>query len=154
MLGSKQKVSNRFYPKDIEKFMYEPTKDNFEIVYSNHFGEGVVAVRDFYEGDILFRFTGNIRHTQSIFTLQINEGLYVEDPYFMWKILHSCNPVAKVDMSKCEFRAIKDIKVGDYITMDYETTEDYLYQKFTCLCNSANCKGTIKGKSNALNKLK
>lgn len=50
-------------------------------------------------------------------------------------------------MTIVEFRAIKGIKAGDYITMDYETAEEILYQKFSCLCNSFNCRGIIVGKA-------
>ena len=147
MIDTKQKVDNRFYPYFIEEFMYEPTKDDFKIVEDSLRGKGVIAVRDFKKGEILFRFTGEIQSTQSIFTLQINENTYIEDPYFMGRILHSCNPVAEVDMNKFEFRALMDIKAGDYITMDYDTTEDILYQMFSCLCNSSNCRGIIAGKA-------
>jgi hypothetical protein len=144
----KQLLENdlRFYPDYIIAHEYEPTRDKFDIIYHPVCGEGVVSKTFFNAGDILFRFDGNLLNEQTLFTLQKNIGLYIEDPLFMGKVLHSCNPNASVDMTKQEFRALRDIPSGDFITMDYETTEDELFQSFFCQCGSSNCRGNILGR--------
>lgn len=139
-------MENRFYPFQVAKFENEPITEDFEMVENELYGKGIISKRNFKKGDLLFRFSGEILSHQTLFTLQINEGIFIEDPYFMGRILHSCEPSAIVDMKKLEFWATKEINIGEYITMDYETTEDQLFQEFHCLCNSENCRKMIRGK--------
>jgi hypothetical protein len=82
----------------------------------------------------------------SIHTLQKKQGAYIEAPYFMRKILHRCDPNTTVDMEEQVFWASKDIRPGDLIMMDYESTEDKLYRSFHCQCGSRNCRKLILGR--------
>jgi hypothetical protein len=136
----------RFYPDCIAKHKNEPTKDKFFIATDPKFGQGVVAKVFFRKGELLFRFDGTILDYQTLFTLQKEKGVYIEDPYFMGKILHSCDPNTIVDIKKQLFWASKDIKSGDFITMDYESTEDELFRSFHCQCGSEKCRGLISGR--------
>ncbi|WP_347400953.1 SET domain-containing protein-lysine N-methyltransferase, partial [Bacillus thuringiensis] len=90
-------------------------------------GQGVKAKKSFKKGCLLFRFFGKTRDFQTLYTLQLQKGIYIEDPYFMGRILHSCEPNAYVTMETQEFWALRDIDMGEYITMDYLQTEDKLY---------------------------
>ncbi|MCC7429886.1 SET domain-containing protein-lysine N-methyltransferase [bacterium] len=139
-------MKRRFYPNSIPTNPFEPTTDKFQIVGSSEKGEGVISLTDFEIGDIVFVFNGEILSEQTLFTLQIEEGVYIHDPYVMGKVLHSCDPNTSCDIQKRTFTAIKPIKNGDFITMDYETTEDILFRPFTCGCQSPNCRGLISGK--------
>lgn len=136
----------RFYPETFPRFINEPTKDKFNLITSNEFGDGIVCKVPFRKGDIVFQFDGNLRNDQTLYTLQKSPNIYIEDQYFMGKSLHSCNPNTIVNMETQEFIAARDIQAGEYITMDYETTEDELFRKFYCECKSANCRGYIRGK--------
>ncbi|MEW9668404.1 hypothetical protein [Ammoniphilus sp. 3BR4] len=138
--------SKRFYPPSITPHEHEPTRDKFDIIQRDAFGEGVVSKIKFQAADLLFRFSGTPLPYQTLYTLQKQRGLYIEDPYFMGKILHSCDPNTFVNMETQEFWAIKDIFPGDFITMDYEATEDELYRSFECTCGSQKCRKRIKGK--------
>ncbi|KRF43769.1 hypothetical protein ASG93_02310 [Paenibacillus sp. Soil787] len=137
---------DRFYPNHFDHHPNEPTKDKFAISYDQKYGEGVMAKMFFRKGELLFRFHGTLLDYQTLYTLQKKQGLYIEDPYFMGKILHRCDPNTTVDMEEQVFWASKDIRPGDLITMDYESTEDKLYRSFHCQCESRNCRKLISGK--------
>ncbi|RMG75014.1 MAG: SET domain-containing protein-lysine N-methyltransferase [Chloroflexi bacterium] len=137
---------SRFYPDIFPVFEYEPTTDKFAIQrISDGVGEGVVALVDFEPGDIVFRFTGIFSAEITQFTLQVNEHLHLHDPIFMGKILHSCDANCTVDMETRTFTAVKPIKAGDFVTMDYAQTEAHLYRNFECCCGAPNCRGYVTG---------
>ncbi|PJF45145.1 MAG: SET domain-containing protein-lysine N-methyltransferase [Phototrophicales bacterium] len=136
----------RFYPEFFPTFEHEPTTDKFAIQrVSDGVGEGVVALVDFEPGEIVFRFTGIFSAEITQFTLQVNDHLHLHDPFFMGKILHSCDPNCTVDMETRTFTAIRPIKAGDFVTMDYAQTEARLFRSFECSCGAANCRGYITG---------
>jgi tyrocidine synthetase-3 len=136
----------RFYPDFYPTFEYEPTTDRFEIRHvGDSVGEGVVALVDFAPGEIVFRFTGVFSSTVTLFTLQVNDSLHLHDPFFMGKILHNCDPNCSVDMQTRTFTAVKPIKAGEFVTMDYAQTEARLYRNFPCSCGAANCRGYVMG---------
>ena len=140
----------RFYPDFYPEFAYEPTTDHFEIRYiGDGVGQGVVALTAFEPGDIVFRFTGIFSSEITLFTLRVNDHLHLHDPFFMGKILHSCDPNCHVDMQTRTFTAIKPIRPGDFVTMDYAQTEAVLYRPFECACRAPNCRGLITGYAEA-----
>lgn len=114
--------------------------------YTQRFGEGVVSKTFFGKGELIFRFDGTVLNHQTLYTLQKRPGVYIEDPFFVGKILHSCDPNTTVDMDNQTFWATRDIQSGDFITMDYESTEDQLFRSFHCQCGSHHCRGHIVGK--------
>lgn len=136
----------RFYAGFCDAYPYEPTKDRFQVVSTEEKGEGLAALERFEPGEIVFVFNGRLLAEQNLFTLQIRPGEYIEDPYVMGKVLHSCDPNMVADMETRTFRAVKAIKPGDFLTMDYETTEDALFRKFECGCGAPSCRGLIQGK--------
>lgn len=134
--------SSRFYPDSVPSFPLEPTRNKFAIQpISDDCGEGVVALKSFKKGEVLFAFTGFYTGEITLFTLQVKPGLYLHDPFFMGKILHRCDPNCDVDMEKRIFTARRDIKPGEWVTMNYEQTEDRLFRPFTCNCGGTPCKG-------------
>lgn len=137
---------SRFYPEIFPEFEYEPTTDKFVIQrISDGVGEGVVALVDFEPGDIVFRFTGVFSADVTLFTLRVNDHLHLHDPIFMGKILHCCDANCTVDMQTRTFTAVKPIKAGDFVTMDYAETEAHLYRDFECSCGADNCRGFVQG---------
>lgn len=136
----------RFYPDFIPPFANEPTKERFEIRHiGDGVGEGVVSLVEFQPGDVIFQFTGTFSNEITQFTLQVADGLHLHDPFFMGKILHSCDPNAIVNMQTRTFTAIKPIQPGDFVTMDYAQTEAHLYKNFECCCGAPNCRGYVMG---------
>ncbi len=136
----------RFYPDTFPSFAYEPTTDHFAIRFiGDGVGQGVVALRNFEPCATVFRFTGVFSSEITLFTLRVNDWLHLHDPFFMGKILHSCDPNCHVDMETRTFTAIKPIKSGDFVTMDYAQTESVLYRPFECACGAANCRSLVVG---------
>ncbi|MCI0709197.1 MAG: SET domain-containing protein-lysine N-methyltransferase [Chloroflexi bacterium] len=140
-------LSYRFYPDELPPFPNEPTRDRFEIVRGDDMvGEGVRSRATFLPGEIVFQFTGFYVSEITQFSLQVHSGLHLHDPYFMGKILHSCDPNTVVNMDQRRFIAVKPIEAGDFVTMDYAQTEDYLFKTFMCNCDAPNCRGLVTGR--------
>lgn len=136
----------RFYPDAVPLFKYEPSCDDFEIRrISDTIGQGVIALKPFRKGEIVAAFTGFLTDTITQFTLQLNRRSHIHDPYFMGKILHSCDPNMVCDIKKRIFIALKDITAGEPVTIDYAHTEVILFKPFHCSCGSANCRGYVTG---------
>ncbi len=136
----------RFYPNSLPSFPNEPTPENFEIrKISDSVGEGVVAQSCFTKGEIVCAFSGYFVETITQFSLTVGTDLHIHDPYFMGKILHSCDPSLHCDMTRRLFIAKRDIQPGDIITMDYDQTEPHLFRPFHCSCGAENCRGFIAG---------
>ncbi len=133
---------SRFYPEHVPPFPHEPNPSHFAIhPIGENVGEGIVALKAFETGQIVFSFTGFYMSEQTLFTLQVEPGLFLHDPYFMGKALHRCDPNCTVDMQKRTFTARRPIMPGEWITMNYEQTEDELFRSFVCVCGDAPCAG-------------
>lgn len=143
----------RFYPAAIPEFLHEPSFQDFKIVKKDDAtGEGIISLTYFKANDIVCRFQGKIVYQTTLYSLQLNETQHIHDPYFMGKILHACNPNLSCDMQQQTFTALRSIKPNDFLTMDYEQTEDVLFRPFHCQCGSKNCKGWIAGRKQQLMK--
>ncbi|MEQ8734237.1 MAG: SET domain-containing methyltransferase [Rhodospirillaceae bacterium] len=136
----------RFYPDSVAPYLYEPTREKFDILtMGDGRGEAVVALAHFKPGDTVFVFAGVAVPDITLFTLQLSENTHIHDPFFMGKVLHSCAPNCRVVMTERRFIAVQDIAPGDCITMDYNSTEDRLFRGFQCRCGSPDCQGMIRG---------
>ena len=66
------------------------------------------------------------------------------DPAKPYKFLnHSCNPSVGIK-GKITLVALRDMKEGDEITIDYSTIEGDPLWKMNCACKSANCRKLIR----------
>ena len=138
--------NNRFYQGYCEPFAHEPTRDKFKIVETGEQDEGVVSLSRFEPGDVVFAFCGDIVDTPSMHTMQVGTGRHLLDTRFLWKVLHSCEPNMRCDVAKSCFYACKRIEPGQFISFDYETTEDLITSRFTCKCGAPACRSNIVGK--------
>ena len=139
----------RFYPSYVPVFDYEPLRDYFTILKSpEEIREGVVSLISFEKEDLICKGTGFFLPFQTLHSLQYKEKeVYIHDPMFIGKLLHSCDPNARLEMNDFSLIALKPIKCFETITVDYNDTEAVLYQSFQCTCGSINCKGYIEGYS-------
>ena len=137
----------RFYPEAVPEFDGEPTAEKFAIrqIGSTH-GQGVVALKEFQPGDLVFRFTGFYSSAVTQFSLQVAPGSHLHDPFFMGKILHRCDPNCDVDMAARTFTARRVIAAGDWVTMDYNQTESRLFKPFHCDCGDIPCRVGARGR--------
>lgn len=139
-------MNKRLYPDFIPPFNNEPDSDHLRVINTSEKGEGLITLVPYKAGEVIFCFTGALLSEQTLYTLQLTSGLYIHDPIVMGKVLHCCDPNTVCDMSTRTFTALKDIEEGEFITMDYETTEDVLFRPFHCSCGARNCRGLIRGK--------
>lgn len=135
------------YPAHLPAETFEPQAEDFRVVdVDESRGQGVLVLRSFRRGDILFRMKGHLSSEMTLFSLQMAPGLHLDDPYFAGKVLHSCNPNSRLDVSTRLFTALRYIEAGELLTMDYEETEDELFRSFNCSCGEPNCRGEIAGR--------
>lgn len=123
-----------------------PSLADFEIL-KNRTGKAVaaVALREFPRISRICRVSGHLLPYRCRHTRQLVPGVHVYDPRFCGLLRHSCDPNVFLDLSELWLWALKDIRKGDGLTMDYAATEDKLLRQFACRCGSHNCRGWITG---------
>ncbi|MCM1286884.1 MAG: SET domain-containing protein-lysine N-methyltransferase [Clostridium sp.] len=118
---------------------------------------GMFAKEYIRKGEIVYIKGGHILTRKELFSSStINSYLPISDDYFVGAISHdeetdvklynnhSCEPNCGVH-GEITFIAIKDIKVGEELTIDYAfiDNEDY---SFECHCGSTCCRHIITGR--------
>ena len=126
-------------------------------------GYGIYTVRAINKGEIIFKGEGR---SQRIITKRfveknwnedekmhfrryaypVSEELFIlwdEDPSEWAPQNHSCDPNTAFD--GLNVLAIKEIKNGEELTLDYAQFLDENMEPFQCRCGSANCRGLIMG---------
>ncbi|MHC8323993.1 lysine methyltransferase [Pseudomonas sp. GB2N2] len=139
--------SNGIYPfVELPLRLGYPSKDEFEIIYdARRSAIAVAALREFPRLTRACRFSGHLLPYRSRHTRQMAPGIHVYDPRFLGLLNHSCDPSVFPDMSEMQLWALKDIKNGDRLTMDFAATEDKLQRQFACRCGCPCCRGWIMG---------
>ncbi len=120
-------------------------------------GLGLFATRDIEQGELLAIKGGRLVDTDTLTdNLEIINGSHVQvapDIYItgltkeeidntLIGYNHSCDPNAYIH-GQIEIKAMKGIKKGDEVTIDYATGYTTSNQFFKCLCNSPNCRKYI-----------
>lgn len=118
--------------------------------------KGMFAKVDIIKGEIVYIKGGHILTKGEMFSSSvINSYLPISDDYFIGAITadeeqevklynnHSCDPNCGMH-GEITFIALKDIKVGEELTIDYAfiDNEDYSFQ---CCCGSPICRHIITG---------
>jgi len=115
-------------------------------------GKGLVALEDIAKGETIRYLNGAIHVKKNTTKKEAEEGpnwividkaLSVDpDSYFEF-VNHSCDPSASItDFVKCV--AIRDIKKGEEVTIDYATVEDNRFWSMPCSCGASNCREIIR----------
>jgi len=120
-------------------------------------GEGIFAGESIPKGTIIFYYSSNDVYVSqkefqcsSRFEKQQICKFGVEDEFGKWIVTdgdanHSCDANILsmfVDGLYCDV-AVKDIRIGEEITIDYGLFYSSFPWKMTCRCNSYNCRGII-----------
>lgn len=133
--------------------------ERFEVRTVEGKGRGVFARRDLHAGLRLFVCSGYITDMKNIteMCLQLDANVFLEGVgEFDDFINHSCDPncVIRFEDETPVLFVLNDMKEGEELTFDYNTTEWDLHEQevsvqkdivFSCLCGSAKCVGDIKG---------
>ena len=111
---------------------------NVKIKETKKGAKGLFASQPIEKGKIILVLQGEKFSKPSRTSIQIGDK-HIEDPEGGY-INHHCDPTAeiKINSSFVGFNLVtakKDIKKGDEITFDYETTEEVMVAPFKCECH-------------------
>ncbi len=129
------------------------SESNLIISHSKVEGSGVFANKDFGKGDKIFLFSDKIieiQHKKGCDCkicrrcIQIGQSnwLYPKKNSPGWNLNHNCDPSCYINKDN-HICALKNIKKGEEITIDYSTTNCDESWSMKCLCNSKNCRKLI-----------
>ncbi len=157
--GKKSTLDNHIYP---DNFLNQPhvsilerdllpKSTDIEKIETSECGLGIRSLRDFKRGELIGSFAGTLTPELLQHSLQVQPGMNIVDPFFVGFLQHDCDPNCALDMKNQRAYALKDIKAGDFISMDYATTEDRLFNQFMCSCDAPNCRLWITGRAEQIN---
>lgn len=112
-------------------------------------GRAVIARTAFRAGAWMARFDGVTVGYMTQHSLQKTARLHIFDTYFVGLLAHACEPNAVLDMDRQNLHALRAIRLGDLLTIDYDSTEDELFAPFACHCGAASCRSVIRGRRHA-----
>ena len=113
----------------------------------SEYGLGVRTLIPRHRSEVIHRFTGVVTPELRQHTLQVSPGLHISETKIIGFLSHSCEPDCRLDMERSELVALRDIRPGDLLTIDYAETEDVLYRQFACHCGAAVCRHWITGRA-------
>ncbi len=123
-------------------------------------GRGVMATQPIAPGEVVAVKGGHIVERQTLLSLPeqlqnseigIADGLHLAalhaDEYedVMLFFNHCCDPNIGLD-GNTVFVAMREVSVGDELTIDYAMIDDHEDERMVCRCATANCRGTITGR--------
>ena len=119
---------------------------NWIIKNSEKEGSGIFANNEFKKNKLVFIFSGNIINWSkaNYKSLQIGKNKFINpDKNNPGEFLnHSCNPNCGIkNLNK--ITAMKNIKPGEEILIDYSTTIGHKYE-IECNCKDSNCRKFIR----------
>lgn len=120
------------------------------VVIEGRLGKSAIATRFVRKGELLTRGFGPTTRERSMHTIQIERDLHLVPPSPMKFFNHSCEPncglLVESGADELEIHALRDIRAGEELTLDYETFEEE-FEALTgpCLCLSAKCRGRLRG---------
>ncbi len=115
-------------------------------------GKGILAREDIKRGEVIAYVHGPKKYLWIRTKKDANTGanwiglsarIWIDPRWPFNYINHSCNPSGGIQ-GKTTFRAMRDIRKGEEITMDYATTECSPLWEMKCLCGEKNCRKTIR----------
>jgi len=116
-------------------------------------GQGVITQEDIAKGQAvcpLFGVLYNVRKAKidyPKYSYQISDDVAIETVNEPGFFNHSCDPNTYIN-SDWMFEAIRDIKDGEEVLVDYGTV-DYFDYSFECSCGSETCRKDFNGEISA-----
>lgn len=125
--------------------------NNLEIKNSNTHGKGVFSKKNFKRGDLVFILKGKVvnwsvtNQKESLYGpnwigLTKHKWLDVSSPGVY--LNHSCNPNCGIK-GRVKIVALKDVKAGEELTIDYSITEMDRLWYMNCNCREKSCRKKI-----------
>lgn len=124
---------------------------HFFVCQSGIHGLGIVAGENIKKGEFIARIKGELKFKvnktiEDTFAnpdwVGVEKNIWI-DPEKPYKFLnHSCDATAGIK-GKITLMAVKNIKEGEEITIDYSTIEGDENWKMSCLCSSKKCRKNV-----------
>lgn len=123
--------------------------DLVSIKKTDDMGLGVFADQDIKKGQVVVRGKGLHPEKEiTVHSFQTGKNTFMQLDKLSRSINHSCDPntgVRNNDDDAYDFIALRDIKAGEEITWDYETTEYEVKWFKECHCGAESCRHQIRG---------
>lgn len=128
--------------------------DNSKVIVkeTGKYGKGLFAKEDIKRGEIIASFDGEIYEAEKCsdlepkirdYAIQFEEHKWRYSRGFAILINHSCEPNCGIK-NNFDIIAMRDIKKGEELTLDYDLTENSDWT-MKCSCGNKNCRKLIKG---------
>lgn len=126
--------------------------EKIHIRYSKNTGRGLFANTRFKKDQVLFTVEGKLKFESydskywigaRWFGIDDKTWLSTSRNGYAYYLNHSCNPNSGI-RDKVVIVAMRDIKKGEEITLDYSITEADPYWKMKCKCGNRNCRSIIR----------
>lgn len=123
----------------------------------------LTATEDITSGTVICKEDAELSSKMLLSTIQYKKGLHVNLPVdgYIWRTEHKCKQTANAyllvqregegeaegDLASVSLIATKDIKEGEHVGYDYNTSEVILSRSFQCGCGCPTdvCHGTVGG---------
>lgn len=115
-------------------------------------GFGIFTMESIKKGELIYFLKGKIRRLKVKNTkdslshscwIGISKETWIEPNKYGRYTNHSCNPSASIK-GKTTVVALRNLKEGDEITIDYSTIEGDERWKMRCFCREKNCRKTVR----------
>lgn len=125
------------------------------VVDKSKIGKGLFAAKEIKKNEVVFSVVGKIHHEgyssgKSYLSLgprwlAIGKEIWLipKRTSKWWYLNHSCKPNVGLKGTRT-IVAMRNIKKGEEITMDYSITEDDPYWKMNCVCEQKGCRKVIR----------
>jgi hypothetical protein len=114
--------------------------------YHGACGSHLVTDQPYRKGEVVYKIeTPQIVSKPTYQTIQIGQGLHLEDLGIIAYMNHSCQPNTIIDTSSLTIRATRDIAVGEDLSFFYPSTEWEMDRPFVCLCGAPQCIRLVAG---------
>jgi uncharacterized protein len=128
-----------------------PPIAGLSVVRSSIHGYGVLATRDFQEGEVIADVDGHVYRDEELaddrYALWLEDGWYLDMLDQTRWINHSCDPNAWIDggfnadgTAWARVIALRPVRAGDEVTYDYAF---YAELAEPCACGAKACRGWI-----------
>lgn len=144
-----------FANRKIKNGLNKNMRENVEIKKTNRKGKGIFALKNFHKGEVVFiNLRGELVDAKNLEKILKSEGDHLNEiDAKTWEIMnppgrfinHSCDPNSipkESSIKKVPYIALKLIKKGDEITVDYRINA-HDGNTWECHCGSKNCSRKI-----------
>lgn len=94
----------------------------------------------------ILNLAGEIVKQPNRFSLQIDKNRHLTESGEIDDFInHACRPSCRINFCDLSLVAIRDLKSGEELTINYCASEYKIAAPFSCSCGATNCYGVVKG---------